>query len=76
MSQQELAERISISPSYLSLLESGKKDPSLPMLRSIATGLGLTVDVLILAAIDFDDLRKKSDDLADLFGQMVAALVV
>lgn len=75
ISQQELAQRIDISPSYLSLLEAGKKEPSVSMLRDLATGLEMSVDVLMLTAIDYGEVRRHQQELSDIFGQMLAALV-
>jgi transcriptional regulator with XRE-family HTH domain len=74
MSQQELAQRVGISPSYLSLLEAGKKEPSVPMLRDLADGLQMSVDVLMLTAIDYAEVKRRHADLSDLFGQMLLAL--
>jgi transcriptional regulator with XRE-family HTH domain len=74
ISQQELAQRIEISPSYLSLLEAGKKDPSVPMLRDLAEGLEMSLDLLMLTAIDYSEVRRGHAELAELFGQMLVAL--
>ena len=76
LSQQELAARIAISASYLSLIEAGKKDPSIPMIRSVAEGLKISVDVLLLTAIDYDKIRAADvDALAALSQQLLAAAV-
>lgn len=75
MSQQDLAERVEMSPSYLSLLESGRKEPSLAMLRELAAGLDLSLDVLMLTAIDYGELRKRHAEMSELFGQFLVALV-
>lgn len=76
ISQQDLALRVSISPSYLSLLESGKKDPSLAMIRSIAHGLKVSEDVLVLTAIDYELIRAADvAALAALSEQLLLAAV-
>lgn len=76
ISQQELASRVAISPSYLSLLETGKKEPSLTMIRSIARGLSVSEDVLILTAIDYQSIRSADvDTLAALSEQLLRAAV-
>ena len=41
--QVELAEMLGIDRSYLSEIESGKKDPSLRVLKTIANGFKLTL---------------------------------
>jgi transcriptional regulator with XRE-family HTH domain len=74
ISQQELASRVDISASYLSLIESGKKDPSLGMIRSIAKGLRVSEDVLLLTAIDYESIRAADvTALAALSEQLLAA---
>jgi transcriptional regulator with XRE-family HTH domain len=76
MSQLELASRVKISPSYLSLVEAGKKDPSLPMIRSVASGLGLSEDILVLTAIDYDAIGSSDvDTLAALTNHLLTAAV-
>lgn len=74
MSQQQLAQRIDISASYLSLLEAGRKEPSLPMLRDLAAGLDMSIDVLMLIAVDYREIRERQKELSEIFGQMLFAL--
>ncbi|MFZ5433508.1 MAG: helix-turn-helix domain-containing protein [Calditrichota bacterium] len=47
MSQEELAERIRVNRSYLSLVENGKSSPTFEFLEKVAAGLGITVEDLI-----------------------------
>src|ERR1043166_9196569 len=51
LSQAELARRVAVSPSYLSLLESDDREGSLSLLRRIATELGIPGTVLLAAAL-------------------------
>jgi transcriptional regulator with XRE-family HTH domain len=44
--QVEMADFLAMDRSYLSEIETGKKDPSLTMLKSIADGLSITVSKL------------------------------
>jgi transcriptional regulator with XRE-family HTH domain len=48
LSQDELATRISVNRSYLSLVENGKSSPTYEFLDKIASGLSLTVQDLVL----------------------------
>ena len=43
----ELGERIDRAPSQISVLENGKREPSLGQLRDLATALGVTTDDLL-----------------------------
>jgi transcriptional regulator with XRE-family HTH domain len=52
LKQHELAARAGISASLLSLVESGKRDPTIPMLRAISGALRIPANVLFAAALD------------------------
>lgn len=52
LKQHELAARAGVSASMLSLIESGKREPTIPMLRSVAGALGVPANVLFAAALD------------------------
>lgn len=63
LSQQELAEQADLTPSFLSLVENGRRRPSLAVLRRIADALQLPEEALIWDAVQLptgisaDDLR-------------------
>lgn len=48
ISQDELASRIDVNRSYLSLVENGKSSPTYEFMDKIASGLKLTVQDLVL----------------------------
>lgn len=56
-----LGELSGLSPSYLSLLETGKRQPTLDTLDKIASGLGVSTSALILLATPPEDLIEVSD---------------
>jgi transcriptional regulator with XRE-family HTH domain len=45
--QVEMSDFLAINRSYLSEMETGKKDPSLTMLKTLADGLGMRVSELL-----------------------------
>lgn len=47
LSQSELAAKAGISPSYLSQLESGKRDGTMEVLSAVAASLDVTLDDLV-----------------------------
>lgn len=47
LSQADLAERAGISQGYLSSLERGEKQPTLPILKKLAKALNISVAALI-----------------------------
>lgn len=50
MKQRELALEAGLSESYLSLLEKGKREPSLSALEALAKALGVPLSVLVFLA--------------------------
>ena len=48
LSQDELASKIDVNRSYLSLVENGKSSPTYDFMGKIANGLGITVQDLVL----------------------------
>lgn len=47
ITQQELADALSISPQYISAVENNKKVPSLALISELAKQLGVSVDYLV-----------------------------
>lgn len=61
LTQQELADRLSVGPSHLSLIEADKRQPSLGVLTEIAGALEVPLHLLTLLASDpseFDDPKN------------------
>ena len=52
LKQQELADRVGISASMLSLLESGGREPTIRVLRDIARALEIPSAALFAVALD------------------------
>ena len=50
MSQEELAHRADMHPTWISQLESGRSNPSWATVRRIAAGLGVPLDRLAALA--------------------------
>ena len=49
LTQEELAEKVCVVTSYISMMESGQKFPNLEMLFALAEALGLTASELVRA---------------------------
>ena len=62
--QRELAERISIDTSLVSMLESGKRKPSLETLEKIASALGIPFHLFTLLASESKDLSGADPEAA------------
>lgn len=56
MPQRELAERVSIDPSLISMMESGKRKPTREILERIAEALEIPFHLFALLATETEDL--------------------
>jgi transcriptional regulator with XRE-family HTH domain len=53
--QKDIAREIGVTPNYVSLVEAGKREPSLAFLRQIAKAIGVPVGLLFLWAESADE---------------------
>jgi transcriptional regulator with XRE-family HTH domain len=67
LKQSDLAERAGVSTSSISLVEAGRREPTIKWLRSIAPALGMSAAVLFAAALALDE-----DDRGDPEARAVA----
>lgn len=56
--QEDLAERVGITQSYLSQIENGHKEPNLSTLRQISEKLGVSLPILLFLAMEYKDVRS------------------
>ena len=78
LSQRQLADTgIGGSPSHLSLIESGKRAPSLKLLEEIADSLAVPMHLLTLLASDVGDVDdpKHAEQIADVAKALLRVLV-
>jgi transcriptional regulator with XRE-family HTH domain len=74
--QSELAERMPITASQLSLIEAGKRQPSLRVVTGLANAVGVPAALISVLASTADDVLSKSDeDLSDLARALLRLLV-
>lgn len=67
-SQNYLADMVYISPSYLALIESGKRIPNIEVLVQIARFMDVSLDYLIFGEDDtLSPLQKAFDRLTSLY---------
>jgi transcriptional regulator with XRE-family HTH domain len=77
LSQTELADRLSVGSSQLSLIEAGKRQPSLKVLQEISTALRVPMHLLTLLASAPEDIENKqnADEVAELAKALLRLLV-
>jgi transcriptional regulator with XRE-family HTH domain len=76
LQQAELAERMAISASQLSLIEAGKRQPSLRVLNALANAVGVPSALISLLASPPEALEPKpNEDISDLARALLRLLV-
>lgn len=75
MSQAALSEKSGLSATYISLIESGKKSPTLKSLQKISTGLDVPFPVLSFLALDEEDVAPEKRDAFKIIGPSVTAML-
>jgi XRE family transcriptional regulator, fatty acid utilization regulator len=74
--QSELAERMPITASQLSLIEAGKRQPSLRVVDGLANAVGVPTALVTLLASTAEDVVEKSDEeISDLARALLRLLV-
>ena len=65
LNQVEFADLAEISVSYLSLLERGKRDPTLSTVRRIAAALEISMVVLFFVASDENEVASLGTEVSE-----------
>jgi transcriptional regulator with XRE-family HTH domain len=78
LSQKELAERAGMDASYISLLESEKRVPTVTTLEALAKALSIPLHLLVLLGADESELRgltaeQGAEIASSLLGILVAS---
>lgn len=76
LKQKEIAERLGVTSNYISLVESGNREPSVSLLKRLARVLGVPVGLFFLW--EEDDLaasRKNVEKVRQLLAQLEAMYV-
>lgn len=61
--QYDLAAKVGISVSYLSLIENGERDPGLGIISRICVGMGVSEVVLLWESIEEEDIDPYKREL-------------
>ena len=75
LTQSQLAEMCEISTTYLSLIESEKKEPSLPLVKVIAERLNIPLPILIFSAITNEDIPENKKELFEILKPSVDSIL-
>lgn len=76
LQQTELAARMSISSSQLSLIEAGKRQPSLRVLSALGKAVDIpTALISLLASTSKDVTKRENSEISDLARALLRTLV-
>ena len=67
ITQAVLAERTDVTPSYVCLVETGKRQPSLDYFIKVADELNTTLDFLLTGTVPPSDKEKINPELLSIF---------
>jgi len=70
----EMSKMLNISPSYLSEIENGKKQPSLEHLRKYAEIFGIKLSSLILLSESYEEAEKDGKGAAMIRTMMISLI--
>ena len=56
LSLESLAERAGLSQSYISMIESGKREPTISSIEKLAKALGVPTPIILFLAAEKDEL--------------------
>ena len=74
--QSELADRMPISASQLSLIEAGKRQPSVKVVNGLAKAVGVPAALITLLASTAEDVEgQPQEDIADLARALLRLLI-
>ena len=76
LKQAELAERMPITASQLSLIEAGRRQPSLRVVDALASAVGIPTALIALLASAPSEVEEKADDeISDMARALLRLLV-
>lgn len=65
LSQEDLARKVGLSASYISLIEKGDRDPAVSTAEKIATALGVPMSLLTFLAAEPGELKGVPEEVRD-----------
>lgn len=74
LTQAELAKKVGLSDSYISLMEQGKRDPSMSTIESIADALHVPLFILVFLASDKVE-SELGEELTEKLSKMALTLI-
>lgn len=75
LNQQFLADRIGVTQTYLSLLESDRKTPSINLINSLSRELKIPPSILAYLTLDKGEISKNKHDAFEKINPLIEDLI-
>ena len=75
LNQSQLAELCEITVTYLSLIENGKKEPTLSLLKTIANSLQVPLPILLFSALTEEDIPESRKDFFNVIKPSIDSML-
>lgn len=73
--QTDFAVECGLSQSYLSSIEKGRKEPTLSILKQIASALSIPMPVLVFFSLDKEDIDESKQDAFKMLEPSIKGLI-
>jgi len=75
INQQVLADRVGVTQTYLSLLESDLKTPSINLINSLSKELKIPSSILVYLTLNKDEIPKKKHEAFEKINPLIEDLI-
>lgn len=75
LNQSQLAELCEITVTYLSLIENGKKEPTLSLLKTIANSLQVPLPILLFSALTEEDIPESRKEFFNVIKPSIDSML-
>ena len=75
LNQSQLAEFCEITVTYLSLIENGKKEPTLSLLKTIANSLKVPLPILLFSALTEEDIPESRKEFFNVIKPSIDSML-
>ena len=75
LNQSQLAELCEITVTYLSLIENGKKEPTLSLLKTIANSLQVPLPILLFSALTEEDIPESRKEFFNVIKPSIDSMI-
>lgn len=75
LNQSQLAELCEITVTYLSLIENGKKEPTLSLLKTITNSLQVPLPILLFSALTEEDIPESRKEFFNVIKPSIDSML-